>query len=513
MENEKRLRMLLEAISDGVWEQNLVTGEVYRSPNAYTTLGYSPNDLEPTKEAWENLLHPTDKDRVLKAIDDHIEGRTDKFRAEHRTLNKAGDWQWILSRGKVVEWDKKNNPIRLIGTVEDISEYKRTEKEKAALLVQLQQAQKMEAIGTLAGGIAHDFNNILSPIMIHSEMVMSDLPPDSPLHFNLKEIYKAGGRARDLVKQILTFGRQTEHKRTPLKVGIIVKEVLKLLRSSLPATIEIHQNIATESDTVLIDPTQINQLLVILCTNSGHAMREKGGILEVNLVDEYLDSDAASNFPDLSPGPYLRLTVSDTGHGMDDETMKRIFTPYFTTKGFGEGTGMGLAVVHGILKSSGGDISVESEPGKGTSFHALLPIIEAEVSPITEPVVDLPRGTERILFIDDEKAAIDAIQPMLTNLGYKVTSRTSSIEALEAFKNKFDAFDLVITDQTMPNMTGKELTQKLMKIRPDIPIILCTGYSEMIDEEEAKEMGISFVMKPIIMREIANTIRQVLDGR
>ena len=249
-----------------------------------------------------------------------------------------------------------------------------------------------------------------------------------------------------------------------------------------------------------------------LVTNAAHAMREEGGTLKVSLVQEDLDSETAAQYTGLNPGSYLKLTVGDTGSGIDDETMERIFEPYFTTKAPGEGTGMGLAVIHGIVKNYGGDITVESESGKGATFNVYLPRIEADVPPVAEASDQLPKGSERIIFVDDEKGAVDAIQPMLENLGYNVTPRTSSIEALEAFRNNPERFDLVITDQTMPNMTGKDLAKELMSIRPDIPIILCTGFSEQIDEKKAKAMGISaFVMKPIVMRDIANTIREVLD--
>ena len=399
----------------------------------------------------------------------------------------------------------------VLTAVRDITEQRKAEAEKTRLESQLQQAQKMESIGTLAGGIAHDFNNILSPIMIHSEMAMMDLPPESPLQPNLQQIFKAGERARDMVKQILAFSRKEQQERTPIRLGAILKEVVKLLRSSIPTTIEIHHNIETEIDIVFANHTQMHQVILNLCSNASHAMREKGGVLEIGLSDLYLHSEAAGEFENLNPGSYLRLTVKDTGHGIDPEIINRIFDPYFTTKGIGEGTGMGLSAAHGIVKSHGGDITVESEAGKSTTFHVLLPKFKEGIPIVTEPKIQLPKGTERILFVDDEKGAVDAIQQMLENLGYKVTARTSSIEALEAFRNKSDSFDLVITDMTMPNMTGKDLAKELMSIRSDIPIILCTGFSEQIDEKRAKEMGIrAFIMKPVVMRDIANTIRQVL---
>jgi|GEM_PF-756712 two-component system, cell cycle sensor histidine kinase and response regulator CckA len=376
----------------------------------------------------------------------------------------------------------------------------------------LRQAQKLESIGTLAGGIAHDFNNILSPIMIHSEMAMMDLAPDSPVQHNLKEIFKSGERARDVVKQILAFSRKGKGERVAIKITPILKDALKMLRSSIPTTVDIQQNLTTESDTVFADPTQIHQIILNLGTNAAHAMRESGGILKVNLVQEDFDSNPSARYPGINPGAYLKLTVSDTGTGIDDETIQRIFEPYFTTKGPGEGTGMGLSLIHGIVKSYGGDITVKSEPGKGSTFNVYFPRIDADVSPVEKSSARLPGGTESILFVDDEKGMIDALKPMLEALGYKLTTRTSSIEALEVFRANPKGFDLLITDMSMPNMTGKDLAMEVMSIRRDIPVILCSGFSEQMDDTKTKEIGISaFIMKPIIIREMADTIRRVVD--
>jgi CheY-like chemotaxis protein len=284
------------------------------------------------------------------------------------------------------------------------------------------------------------------------------------------------------------------------------------LRSSIPTTIEIHQNISSESDTVRADPTQINQVLINLCSNAAHAIGEKGGVLEVSLKNIELDECSAIHYHDLSSGKYVRLTVSDTGHGIEPKILERIFDPYFTTKGVGEGSGMGLSVVHGIVKSHGGYISADSELGKGTTFQVFFPYIESKPEPEIEITVEIPRGKERILFVEDEKALVDAIQPMIERLGYKVTARTSSIEALEAFRANPDRFDLVITDFTMPNMTGMELAKEFLELRSDILIILCTGYSEHINEYKAKASGIrAFLTKPVFLGEIAKTIRKVLD--
>lgn len=399
----------------------------------------------------------------------------------------------------------EGTPSGYTHTLKDVTVSKRLE-------AQLQQAQKMEAIGTLAGGIAHDFNNILMPIISYTEMALLQLADDSSMRFNLEQVVKAGLRARDLVQQILTFSRQSDQQRIPLNVVPIVKEALKLLRASLPKTIEIRQNIKADSGTVMASPTQIHQVLMNLCTNSGHAMREKGGVLEVTLIDVDLDSYAAAQYPDLVPGAYVKLTVSDTGHGMSREVKERIFDPFFTTKELGEGTGMGLSVVHGIVKNYGGAITVYSETGKGTTFNLFFPRIDIGDQLQAEPTEAIPAGNERILVVDDEAAITDSLRQILESIGYNVETRTSSLEALEVFRARYDNFDLVITDQTMPNMTGEILAKELMAIRSDIPIILCTGFSEIISEAKSKAIGIrEFVMKPIIINELAKSVRKVLD--
>jgi CheY-like chemotaxis protein len=320
-------------------------------------------------------------------------------------------------------------------------------------------------------------------------------------------------RAKDLVKQILTFSRQTEQERIPLKISPIVKEALKLLRSSLPSTIEIRQNIEAEVGVVLADPTQIHQILMNIGTNAANAMRERDGVLEVSLVDVDLHSDDTDHIDDLESGQYIKLTVSDTGHGIEPAIMDKIFDPYFTTQEIGKGTGLGLSVVHGIVNSHGGHISAYSEPDKGTRFDVYLPLFDlADIKAETVSPEKLTIGNEHILLVDDEKPIVDVVQQMLERLGYQVTVRTSSIEALEVFRASMDKFDLVITDLTMPNMTGDKLAGELMNIRPDIPIILCTGFSEKMSKERAEALGIKdFLMKPIVKSDLAKTVREVLD--
>jgi signal transduction histidine kinase len=431
---------------------------------------------------------------------------------EHRILRKDGVMRWVMNT-LVPSYDAQGKLVSYDGVIRDIHKRKEAENARAKLEAQLRQTQKMEAIGTLAGGIAHDFNNILFAMVGFTELANDDVPEESLARANLDEVLKAGRRAKDLVQQILTFSRQVEHERRPVQVHLIVKEALKLLRASLPTTIEIPQNIDTNCGPIVADLTQIHQVIMNLCTNAYHAMRDEGGVLEVSLSEVDLDSDALSQYPDASPGTYVRLTVSDTGRGMDTEVMERIFDPFFTTKAVGEGTGMGLAVIHGIVKSHGGMISVQSEEGKGSTFHVYLPRLESPVVPEVETTEPIPTGgKERILFVDDEEPLVRMVQQMLERLGYDVTVRTSSVEALEAFRAQPDKFDLIITDQTMPNKTGVQLARDLMRIRPDIPIILCTGFSEVISEKEAKDRGLrGYIMKPVVKSEIAKAIRMVLD--
>jgi len=386
------------------------------------------------------------------------------------------------------------------------------EEERTRLFDQLQQTHRMEAIGTLAGGIAHDFNNILASIMGYTELAMEEVEEKSQAHHDLGQIFKACSRAKDLIYQILMFSQQTEQERVPVKVSHVVKEVLKLLRASLPSTIDIRQVISKNLNHILADPTQIHQIVMNLCANAAHAMKENGGILEVRLFQVFLNADFANKYPDMKQGQYIKLSFKDSGHGIPAEVRDSIFNPYFTTKEKGEGTGLGLSVVHGIVKNLDGEITVESEPGKGSIFDVYLPVIEDEEQESIKHIEPLHTGHENVLLVDDEPGIAAMGERMLESLGYQVTARTSSIEALELFKHEPGRFELIITDMTMPNMTGDRFSQEVMKIRPDIPIILCTGYSHQISEEKAKKIGIkAFVMKPLVKRELSSIVRRVLD--
>lgn len=405
--------------------------------------------------------------------------------------------------------DEKGEIQYLIHTAKDITDQKRLEEE-------LFQAHKMEAIGTLAGGIAHDFNNILAAIIGYSEMAKLVLPADSKATKDINQVLKASERAADLVKQILTFSRKSPHHLQPFSPHLIIREALKMLRASLPTTINMQVDIDNECGKIMADPTNIHQIIVNLCTNSLHAMEDEKGILSITLLRKKISAEEINGESGVSPGPFIVLEVSDTGHGMDQTMMGHIFDPYFTTKEAGKGTGLGLSVIYGIVQACQGFIKVESEPGRGTTFHVYLPALQQETSTTDEAEIDeiMPTGTEQILVVDDEEKLTELLERMLKSLGYSVISFTSSLEALEEFKTLPEKYDLIVTDMTMPDMNGADLVKEIMNIRPGASIILCTGYSNLIDEEKARSMGVSgYLEKPIIKKELAKLIRKVLDRK
>ncbi len=377
---------------------------------------------------------------------------------------------------------------------------------------QLLQAQKMEAIGTLAGGIAHDFNNILGAIIGYTEISLYDLPENTNARNNLTQVLQAGNRARDLVKQILAFSRKSNPDQELIDIVPITKEVLKLLRASLPSTIDIRSRIAPEIGLILADPTQIHQVLMNLCTNAAHAMEDGGGRLDVELTTVQLTVEARSTLPDVEPGCYVQLNVRDNGHGIDPAILDRIFDPYFTTKEMDKGTGMGLAVVHGIVRSQKGCIQVRSRIAGGSEFEVLFPVAQRQAdqeSTMERPVV---KGSERVLFVDDETALVQLGKAMLERLGYEVCACTDSLEALEAFRADPDRFDILVTDLTMPNMTGVRLARKLREIRHALPVVICTGYSDQLTPEHVRSLGISgLLFKPLVLSDLSQEVRRALD--
>jgi PAS domain S-box-containing protein len=400
--------------------------------------------------------------------------------------------------------DVSGNIIGVLGVSSDITERRNVEEK-------LRQTQKMESIGNLAGGIAHDLNNILSVILGFTELALGALDKETPVREDLQEVYAASLRAKELVNQILTFARQSDEELKPIQVDFIIKEVLKFIRSSIPTTIEIKHNIASASY-IMGNTTQIHRIMMNLCTNAAHAMENNGGTLEITLRDITIDRVTMRGNSQLKLGNYIEIRVSDTGDGIDSQVINKIFDPYYTTKGQGEGTGMGLAMVHGIVDTYGGKIFVESSLGKGTIFTINLPVARESKAHQQHQEDELPSGQERILFVDDEAQIAKMANRILSQLGYSVITKTSSTEALELFRSKPDDFDLVISDVTMPKMTGDQLTQELLQIRPDIPVILCTGYSKRLSEGKASEIGVkAFAYKPIVKEDLAKTVRDVLD--
>ena len=462
---------------------------------------------------WVEGVHPDDLQRCLDIYIGAFD-RREKFSMEYRMLRYDGEYRWILDDG-CPRYDSRGEFIGYIGHCLDISERKHDEEENAKLEVQLRHAQKMESIGFLAGGIAHDLNNILFPISGLSEMLLDDIPPGNPEYKSIEQIYKSAQRGSDLVKQILTFSRQSKPQKLPIKIQSILKEVLKLVRSAIPMNIEITSHIKPDCGIVSADPTQVHQIAMNLITNAYHAVERNGGAIDIELK-ETGPPDETSEYPiRLLAGGYACITVSDTGTGIDKTLIDKIFDPYFTTKELGKGTGLGLSVVYGIVKEHGGDIQVYSEVGKGTAFHVYLPLLKGANDMKSAAVTrEYPTGRERILLVDDEEPIARMEQIMLERLGYQVTARTSSPDALAAFKANPGHFDLVISDRGMSNMTGEQLARELILIKPEIPIIICTGFSDENDVHRAKAMGIKgFLMKPVATGDLATMVRKVLDDK
>ena len=508
-QSEERLRTVYETFPDPVTIIQADDGRCIDVNSAFSRVtGWSAAEVigktAVELEIWED---PAEHQKLVDGISEN--GKIENLEARFRLK----DGRVITALMSAILIQLHDRP-HILTITRDISELKSAQEEREQLKTQLIQAQKMEAIGTLAGGIAHDFNNILGAIIGYSEMALYDTRQDSMEHYNIEQVLKAGHRAKDLVKQILAFSRKSEQNKQIISLTPIIKEALNLLRASLPTTIDIKQHIESNLDAIYADPTQIHQVMMNLCTNAAHAMADTAGILEVNLQNMELKAEEASLYPDLTAGPYVKLSISDTGQGMDNNIMDRIFDPYFTTKSQDKGTGMGLAVVHGIIKGHGGTIHVESAPGKGSRFDIFFPIMEKQTVSETEELKALPTGGECILLVDDEDSLIDLGQNMLKKLGYRVETWTRPVEALETFRADPHKFDLVISDMTMPNMTGDILTSELRQIRDDIPIIICTGYSERINEQRAEELGIQgLIMKPFTIRRLARKVREVLGSK
>jgi PAS domain S-box-containing protein len=515
-ESESQLANALKIAKLGHWELDIESGLFTFSDSLYAVLRTTAKEMGGYQmsiaDYARRFVHPEDSPLVESETRKAIDTTDPNFNRylEHRMLYADGSAGHIAVHYFVVK-DRQGKTIKTYGVNQDITELKRFEEERVRLESQLAQAQKMEAIGTLAGGIAHDFNNILSPIVGYVELARMQAKDDPELSEYLGQVGEAASRATELVRQILTFTRKTEQQKMPLQVSSVVEEALKLLRSSIPTSIEIRQEIATQA-LVLADSTRIHQVVMNLCTNAYQVMEGTGGVLAVSLKETEIPQGNILG-DEISPGRYVVLAVSDTGCGMDKETQEKIFDPYFTTKETGKGTGLGLAVVHGIVKDHQGVILVDSEPGKGTTFQVYLPVTEdlKHAAHAKQEETTPTKGHEHILFVDDEELICRMAKKFLARYGYAVDVCSNGRDALFVIEQDLKAYDLLITDMTIPGINGKELAKKVLALRPDLPVILCTGYSSLIDREEATRIGIrGYMEKPLVMYDLVGKIKEVL---
>ncbi|MCG8473276.1 MAG: ATP-binding protein [Desulfobacterales bacterium] len=497
----------------GHWKLDVRTGELSWSEETFYIFGL-PQETKPSYALFLSMIHPEDVQAVKKAYNASIQEQK-PYETIHRLLTRSGEIKYVHERGRT-EYDVDGTPMLTVGTVQDITRLKEAELEKEKTLTQLRQSQKLQSIGTLTSGIAHDFNNILSAILGYTDISLQPPPENPQLRENLVQIQQAGERARDLVKQLLTFGKSDKQIKGPVKIKKLLGEVIPLIRASLPATIEIQETM--ESDAIIMaDATQLHQVIMNLCTNASHAMKEKGGLLNIILQETAVDDNFTRRFVDMPPGDYLKLTISDTGHGMDPTTRERIFDPFFTTKGQEEGTGLGLSVVHGIVASHGGQIMVYSEPGIGTSFSLFFPLVSDDQKGIKNKIksfkASIPQGkNQHLLVVDDEKPLVDLLDLMLTALGYRVTGFTSPTKALEVFTENPESFHAIITDLTMPGLTGTDLIREIRLLAPEVPIVLCSGFPDGITQALSEASGpVRSLLKPVDRRTLAMTLQEALN--
>jgi PAS domain S-box-containing protein len=545
----ERFDLAQRAAGAGVWDWDNKTGKVEWTSRMFDLFGLDPEHAAPSFGAWESAMHPDDREGALSRVHQALKDRSFLYN-EFRVVLPGGEVRWISALGRG-SYDGQDQPVRMTGICMDITERKeaddlmgwhrsmlqelvkertaeleeknrqlkeekaereKSEREKRRVEAQLAQAMRIESLDRFAGGIAHDLNNLLSPIIINLEELIACEPPDSDRRCILDETMKAALRQRDLIKKILSFGRKGEQVLKPTRIKPLLEETLAFLRSSLPSTIEIQQRIEVQSDVVVGDPVQIQQVLMNLCGNAADALEGQKGCISVGLKKTHLSP--LHGHQGLREGEYLRLTVKDSGLGMGREVMDQIFEPFFTTKGVGKGTGMGLSIARGIVKGLGGTITVESEPGKGSMFKVYLPLSE-EALPDREPEAGGAPSAgagKRIMLVDDEESILISMQRVLKSAGYQVEAFSDSRVALDAFSRDPDGVDLVITDLTMPGMTGEELSRKLLNIRPMIPIILCTGFKDAISQQEAKICGIrQLLQKPVGTGDLKKVIHRVLE--
>ena len=506
-ESEGKYRLLVETMSEGLCVIDREGNFTYANERFCLMLGLDEPAI--VGKSYTEFMDEANAQRVRAEREKRNEGHSRPYEICWRK-NDGSEIITLIS--PAVIWDDKGEVVGSFGVISDITQQRKDRKERERLAVQLRQNQKMEAIGTLAGGIAHDFNNILAAIVGYSELAYFKAEQGEISLDNLRSVLNAAERAKGLVAQILSFSRQSELEKAPVNLAPLAKEAAKFLRASLPSTIRIDCALPNDLGTVMADPTQMHQLVLNLCTNAKHAMAESGGVLSISLDKVVLTPEDAREYVDLKGGRYQRITVSDTGCGMDKKTMERILEPFFTTKPEGEGTGMGLSVVHGIVKSHGGAMRIYSEPGLGSTFRVYLPCLDSRVDDQALREMPLPRGSERVILVDDEADVVKAGSQMLEHLGYKVTGFKSSLEAWLAFQKSPGDFDLLITDCTMPDMTGFQLVDKVKRLRPDLPVIMCSGFNWQLNSDPAAVKNVQKTLtKPLTTRELGLAAREVLD--
>ncbi len=501
--SEERLRLAIEGAELGTWDLDLATNQLVFNPQLYRIMGFAP-DTVITREIARSRVLPEDLENLVRSVE-RASQDSKPYLVEYRiTRADDGAERWLSVLGRYM-FDEEGKPTRLLGIVNDITERRRLEQ-------RVRQSQKLDALGTLAGGIAHDFNNILSILRGNLLLIEADLPADHPIAPAISEMSRACARARDLVRQILTFGRQQEQDRKLLSLADVIPEALKLLRSTIPATIEIRGRIASALPTVLADASQIHQIMMNLGINASQAIGRGAGVITVELDETHVDGTVAAHSPDLHEGHYVRLRLGDSGSGMTREVLERIFEPFFTTKPLGSGTGLGLAVVRGIVKSHDGAITVYSEPGKGTQFHLYFPVVMGTASQPPQAGPPPTKGNgQRILYLDDEDALVLLARRLLERLGYQVSGFVSAAEALAAFEAAPDQFDLVLSDLSMPGINGIDVARRVLQIRPEIPVLLASGYVRPEDVEIARSIGVRDVIwKPTTINEMGELLGRIL---
>ena len=511
--SEERYALAMEGANEGHWDWDLTTDRLFLSSKMAMLGGNGTSNVTMTRAAWlaRIEIHPDDRTRFEAAVRDHLEGRTSSFECEYRVRN--GDWRWLLTRGRCLR-DETGKPYRFVGSAIDITPEKEAQADRERLEAQLRQSQKMEAMGTLAGGIAHDFNNILGAILGYGELAQQQSAPESPVRRYIDNVMHAAERAKALVDRILGFSRSGLGERTHVRVQSVIEETLELIAASLPADIRLEKGLTAADAVIIGDSTQLHQVAMNLCTNAIHAM-EHGGTLTVLLERVELAEAQSVLRGTLSPGSYIRLVIQDTGVGIPPDVIERIFDPFFTTRGVGKGTGLGLSLVHGIVTDLGGAVDVKSVLGEGTGFEIWLPVTTEVGRPAIERVRELPRGRgETVMIVDDEPALVALAEEMLAGFGYEPVGFESSAAALQAFRAQSERFDLVLTDEAMPDLVGTELAREIRLLRPDIPVILMSGHGGAPLAQRAAAIGVSEVLhKPLQRVDLAEALDRALNHR